>query len=228
MPHLIAGKLKDRRAALAAADSRANRLAPGGQLVEDRHIQFAVQGQGQGARDGRGRHHEQIGLRAFLVERAALHHPKAVLLVDDRQPQASKLYLLLNQRVRAHRNVGRAAGNGRQPLLPQCPALAAFEENRRQPEGSDEGLNGKKVLLGEDLGRGHHGRLVAILHGRQHRAQPHQGLARADVALDEAVHNLGTLHLHGDLGDDPALGARWGKRQGIPQGRHQFFTGREG
>ena len=151
-----------------------------------------------------------------------------MLLVNDRQPQASKLYLLLNQRVGPHRNVGRAACNGCQPLLPQGLALApAFEKNHRQAEGGDEGLNSEKVLLGEDLGRGHQRRLVAIFHGPQHRAQPHQGLARADVALDEAIHNLGTLHLRGDLGDDPALGVRWGKRQGIPQGRHQFFTRRE-
>ena len=123
------------------------------------------------------------------------------------------MHLLLYQRVGAHRNVGRAAFNGRQQLLPEGLALAALEEDHGQAEGLDECLDGKKVLLGEYFGRSHHRRLVAVLHSHQYRAQAHQGLARADVALDEAIHNLGVLHLRGDLGDDPALGARWVKRQ---------------
>ena len=45
LAHLIAGKLKDCLAAVAAAQSRADRLAPRGQLVDDRYIQFAVQSQ---------------------------------------------------------------------------------------------------------------------------------------------------------------------------------------
>ena len=46
--------------------------------------------------------------------------------------------------------------------------------------------------------------------------------------MDEAIHNLGTLHLRGDLGSDPELGACRGKWQRIPQGRHQFLTRRKG
>ena len=86
MAHLIASKLKDRLAALAAAQGRADRLAPGGQFVDDRHVELTIQGQGQGARNGRGCHHEQIGLRTLLVEFTPLYDSKAVLLVDDCQP----------------------------------------------------------------------------------------------------------------------------------------------
>ena len=103
-----------------------------------------------------------------------------------------------------------------------------MRKDHRQAERLDECLDIEKVLLGEDLGRGHHRRLIAVFHGHQHRAQTHQGLARANVALDEAIHNLGTLHLRGDLGNDPELGARRSKRQRIPQGRHQFLARREG
>ena len=96
-----------------------------------------------------------------------------MLFVDDRQPQAGKLHLFLNQRVGTHHNVGRAAFNGRQQLLPECLALGTLEEDHSQTKGLDKCLDIKRVLLGENLGRGHHRRLVAILHSRQHRAQAH-------------------------------------------------------
>ena len=82
----------------------------------------------------------------------------------------------------------------------------------------------KKCCSARISGRGHHRRLVAVLHSRQHRAQAHQGLARANVSLDEAIHNLGTLHLRGDLGDDPELGACGGQTAGNPTGADTSFS----
>ena len=39
-------------------------LPPGGQLVDDGHIQIAVDNQGQGAGNGRGGHHQHVGMSA--------------------------------------------------------------------------------------------------------------------------------------------------------------------
>ena len=63
------------------------------------------------------------------------------------------------------------------------------------------------VLLGEHLGRRHQRALVAALHGDEHRADRHEGLARADVALQQAVHRVRPGEVVLDLADRPPLRA---------------------
>lgn len=46
------------------------------------------------------------------------------------------------------------------------------------------------MLLGEHLGGREHGRLPAAVHDGEHRPQRDQGLARADLSLEEAVHGV--------------------------------------
>ena len=88
--------------------------APGGQGVDGGHIQIGVIAHGQGARNGGGRHHQQMGLLAlaaragFVAQGQPLRHAKAVLLVNDGQPQLVKLHVVLNHRVGAHHQMGLA------------------------------------------------------------------------------------------------------------------------
>ena len=63
------------------------------------------------------------------------------------------------------------------------------------------------MLAGEDLGRREQSRLRARLDRGQHRHQRDQGLARADIALEQAKHRHVLLEIALDLGDRPALGA---------------------
>ena len=70
------------------------------------------------------------------------------------------------------------------------------------------------MLAGEDLGRGHQRGLAAGLDGGQHGEEGDQGLAGADVALEQAVHPVGRRHVGGDLGDGAGLGAGGGIGQG--------------
>ena len=69
------------------------------------------------------------------------------------------------------------------------------------------------VLLGQDLGRGHHGGLMAVADGDQERGHRHNRLARADVALHQPVHGPDRLHVLRHLADDAGLGAGQGVRQ---------------
>ena len=62
------------------------------------------------------------------------------------------------------------------------------------------------VLLGEHLGRRHQRALVPALHGGQQRGDGDDGLARADVALQQPVHRVGGGEVGVDLGDHPLLG----------------------
>ena len=78
-----------------------------GQLVYNRHIQITVQGQRERAGNGRGRHHQHIGMIATVDEGLSLHHTELVLLIDNRQPQVCRAILLVKQRMGTHNDTGR-------------------------------------------------------------------------------------------------------------------------
>ena len=61
------------------------------------------------------------------------------------------------------------------------------------------------MLRGEHLGGGHERALVPALHGDEQRAERHERLARADVALQQAVHGLRGAQVVRDLFDHAAL-----------------------
>ena len=81
--HLALDALVDSGALVLADDDRLDRRASRRQFVDDRDVQIAVDGHGERARDGRGRHHEHVGVEAALAQGRALQDAEAVLLVDD-------------------------------------------------------------------------------------------------------------------------------------------------
>ena len=64
------------------------------------------------------------------------------------------------------------------------------------------------VLLGEHLGRRHERALVATLHADEQRGERDDGLARADLALEQPVHRRGRARSRGDLVDRLLAGRR--------------------
>ena len=81
------------------------------QFIEDGCIEVAVNGHRQGARDGGGRHHQQVGVVSFVFEFLALFDPKAMLFVDDGDAQAVILHRFGNQGVGAHNQIDLAVGD---------------------------------------------------------------------------------------------------------------------
>ena len=73
------------------------------------------------------------------------------------------------------------------------------------------------MLLGEDFGRRHERDLVARLDGLQRRQRGDDGLAAADIALQQALHRLAARQVAPDLGDDALLRARERERQPLAQ-----------
>ena len=69
------------------------------------------------------------------------------------------------------------------------------------------------MLLGEQLGRRHDGRLHPAGDRLEARDRGDHGLARSDVALDQAHHRVWCLEIVEDLGDDTLLCAREPERQ---------------
>ena len=67
------------------------------------------------------------------------------------------------------------------------------------PERAEQLPDAAGVLGGEDLGRGEQGGLSAGVDDLGHGAQRHDGLAGADLALQEPVHRLVAVELGGEL-----------------------------
>ena len=60
-------------------------------------------------------------------------------------------------------------------------------------------LDSLPVLVGENLGRGQHRYLIAVLDGDHAGFRGHDGLAASHVALQQAVHGSRGFHVFGDF-----------------------------
>ena len=69
------------------------------------------------------------------------------------------------------------------------------------------------MLGGENFCRGHEACLATVVEGYEHAHQGHDGLAGADVALQQAVHLSPRADILADFAEHPFLGAGKGKWQ---------------
>ena len=89
----------------------AHGLATGGQLVDDGAVEVAVEGHSEGARDGGGCHHEDVGRdEGLLPEFGALLDTEAVLLVDDDEAEVAEGDVILDEGVGADEDMDLAVG----------------------------------------------------------------------------------------------------------------------
>ena len=88
--HLLPDEGVDPGAVALSHQEGIHRLPSRGQLVQNGHVQIAVEDQRQRPGDGRCRHHQQMGILPLGGKAAALPHAEAVLLVGDDQPQIVK------------------------------------------------------------------------------------------------------------------------------------------
>ena len=126
----------------------------------------------------------------------------------------------------AHRARGQAlehggAGLALDPAGEQLDAHLAARHAAGALEVAQEGAHGDEVLFGQHLGGHHQGALVPALHRGEQRGQRHHGLARADVALQQAVHRERPGHVGHDHGQGPALGLGELVGQAGQEARHQ-------
>ena len=91
-------------------------------------------------------------------------------------------------------------------------AQAAREQLDAVGRPGEDALDVARVLLGENLGRGHQRRLVAVLDGDDHGLDGDDRLAAADVALEQAVHRPVARQVVDDLLERALL--RAGRREG--------------
>ena len=86
--------------------------AAGGQLIDDRDLQVAVDDHGQGAGDGGGGHDQHMGVLSLLPQGGPLLHPEPVLLIGDDQPQIRKGGVIGEEGVGADAEVDLPGGKG--------------------------------------------------------------------------------------------------------------------
>jgi hypothetical protein len=154
-----------------------------------------------------------MGELPLVLERQALTHAEAVLLVDDGQAEAGELHLVLDQGMGADRDRRLASADfcDRRILVLLFQAARQpghFDAQRRQPGGELA-----VMLLGEDFGRRHQRRLVAGLDRVQHGQRRDDGLAAADIALQQALHRVRLREVGGNLAPGALLGGSEAERK---------------
>ena len=155
-----------------------------------------------------------------------LRHAKAVLLVDDRQRQVFEAHLVLDHRVRADHQAGRAAFDQGQRLAPFLGFLAAGQPGGLYTQGLQPADEFAEMLLGQNFGGRHQRTLPAGVHAAGCRQRRHHGLARAHIALQQAVHGQAFLKVGINLVAHAFLSGGQRKGQGLAQLRMQRMTRR--
>src|SRR5439155_711547 len=133
-------------------------------------------------------HHEHIRMQRLRPERRALQYAEPMLLVDDGQSELLEANVALHERVRADDQVDRARVDFGELLATGGGGRRSGELRHAEARRLQQAGDVKKMLLGEDLGGRHEGDLQSVLHRHERREQRDDGLAGADVPLQQAGH----------------------------------------
>ena len=126
---------------------------------------------------------------SLVAQRQALMDAKAVLLVNDRQPEIREDHAFLHQGMGANDNFG-AVGNLGKCLAARLAGDLAGQPDHPQSKRAEPMREVAQMLLGQQFGWRHHCGLHAGIGSGECRNRRNHGLARADIALDQAQHRL--------------------------------------
>ena len=196
---------------------RADRLASRRQVANGRHVEVAEGRQRECPWNRRRGHHEHVRAGALRTQCRPLHHAEPVLFVDDHQPQFAERHVLLDERMRTHHEIDRAARDLGAHAAATRRGHASREGGNAEPRLVERTPDGQVVLVGEDFGRRHERHLQPVLHRHQCRDERHHRLARSDVALEQAIHRLRPLHVLDDVAQGRLLSGGQLERQHLPR-----------
>ena len=181
-----------------------------------RHVHVAEIGEHERARDGRRRHDQNVGRLALLAEREALVDAETVLLVDDGEGETWEGDALLRP-ARACRRRCRSRPSASASSV--CAPLAALSRpvSSAVPHPRDvaQGVRSLEMLAREDFRRRHIAACRPASTAVAMASSATNGLAGADVALQQAQHLLVRGHVAADVGQRRTLGVgqRIGQRR---------------
>ena len=216
--HLLADEGIDALAVILAHGEGIHLLPSGGQLVDDGHIQIAVDDEGQRAGDRGGGEHQHMGVFRLLAQRGPLSHAEAVLLIGDDKAQTGVLHILRQQGVGADAQVDGTALQVGKDGAALLGTGRTCQQGAGEPQTGEQGGQGLVVLAGQNLRRGHQGALPAILSGEPHAGGSHHGLAAAHISLTQAVHGPLGAHIAHSIVDGALLGTGEGEGQLFVEG----------
>ena len=135
-----------------------------------------------------------------------------MLFIDDGQTQTLKVHIILKQGVGADGHACATVENGGLGIKARLALELAREPGNVDFEGCEPLLERAVVLLGEDLGGGHHGHLIVAGNGCQRGHGGYHCLAGADITLHQAQHGHFTGQVSADFINYATLGT--GQREG--------------
>ena len=150
----------------------------------NRQIAHAAHRHIQGARDRRGGQGQNVDVGAHRFDALFVAHPKAVLFIDDQQPQIFPLHVALQQLVGADQNVNFAFACLFQDLRLLFGAAETRQHlNAYRPVG-EAVAEVVEVLLGEEGSRHQHRHLLVVFHRQESGTHCYLGFTEAHVAAD--------------------------------------------
>ncbi|MPN13556.1 hypothetical protein SDC9_160877 [bioreactor metagenome] len=152
-------------------------------------------------------------MAVFADEFQALVDAEPVLFIGDHQSQIGKGHILFQNRVSSDDHHGAAGRDGFLDFL----LFPGFERSDQvahlNAEGFQHGQEVRVVLGRQYFSRYHQCALIAVFHHIEQPGQCHNGLARADIALQQAVHRGRRGHIRNRFGNRTPLGTGERKRE---------------
>ena len=209
--------------------ARLDRLASRRHGIDGRDFEVAVDREGEGARDRRRGHHEEMRIRALLAQFRALEDAEAVLLIDHGEAKARDFDARFEEGVRADEDVraavrsvpaGKRLLRGRERPGDENSAHGPPQPRRHLHaiecavvRTSEEAHERAVMLFREDLRGGHDHRLVAGSDRSEGSREGDNRFARADISLEKAEHGHRAADVAQDLGKYQLLGGSQGEWQ---------------
>ena len=131
----------------------------------------------------------------FLPHLGSLRHPETMLLVDHGEPERTEPYILLNQRMCAHKNLQRPVEQVSMDLAPSGGSRASRKQSYPDAEPSGPGADCLVMLGRENLRRGHYRSLETIVESHEDAHEGHHGLSAPHIALQQTVHLTPAAHI---------------------------------
>src|SRR5450631_1113148 len=126
---------------------------------------------------------------------------KTLLFIHDEKAEILEDYILREQPVRAANDVHFAVGDFLQSYLDFFGTSKAAEHFNTNGERRKPALERFEMLESQHRGGRKHSHLLAIAQSFEGGAHGHFGLAVADVAAEQPIHGMLTLHVSFDLCD---------------------------
>ena len=161
-------------------------------------------------------------LPPLLFQRRPLADAEAVLFVRDDQAQAAEGHVILYQGVSPDEDVDAPLGQFFQELLPFLSRRPARQQDDADVQALKEAAEFFIVLGCQDARRRHEGPLIAVLYDLGQGQGGDDGLAGADIALDQALHGHFALHIGLDIEEGLGLAFRQGEGQVVIEGLEQM------